>query len=97
MFTKSQLSNFPLLLHYLCTTQTLFGNNPPTSSLDGSTGSEDEDALNAEGCIVSVFDFHQCFIDYCIRLKLANLLYYYLDFYRFVALLFSLVRTLLYY
>ena len=78
MFTASQLSNFSLLLHYLCTTQTLFGDNPPIAFLDGSTGS-----LNSEGGVTSVLQFHQSFIDYCIRLKLANLLYQYLDFYKY--------------
>lgn len=78
MFTASQLSNFSLLLHYLCTTQTLFGDNPPIAFLDGSTGS-----FNSQGGVTSVLQFHQSFIDYCIRLKLANLLYQYLDFYRY--------------
>ena len=84
MFTTSQLSNFSLLLHYLCTTQTLFGDNPPISSLDGLAARDVTETLNREGCLVSVSQFHQSFINYCIRLKLANLLYHYMDFYRFV-------------
>jgi len=84
MFTTSQLSNFSLLLHYLSTTQTLFGDNLPLLSLDGCFGGGSEDSLNIEGCIVSIFQFHQSFIDYCIRLRLVNLLYHYLDFYRLV-------------
>lgn len=79
MFTSSQLTDFSLLLHYLSTTQTLFVDDPPIASLDDSFGS-----LNADGSLVSVLQFHQSFIDYCIRLKLANLLYHYLDFYRYV-------------
>ena len=78
MFTTSQLSNFSLLLHYLSTTQTLFGDNLPLLSLDGCS----EGGSDTEGCIVSIFQFHQSFIDYCIRLRLVNLLYHYLDFYR---------------
>ena len=84
MFTTSQLSNFSLLLHYLSTTQTLFGDNPPLFSLDGSTGGGTEDSLNTEGCLVYISQFHASFIDYCIRLRLVNLLYHYLDFYRLV-------------
>ena len=84
MFTASQLSSFSLLLHYLCVTQTLFGDNPPISSLKNPRASEDKESANTEGCLVSVLQFHRSFIDYCIRLKLANLLYYYVDFYRFV-------------
>ncbi len=82
MFTASQLSNFSLLLHYLSTTQTLFGDNPPLFSLNDDSGGGSDDSLNAEGCLVSISQFHQSFIDYCIRLKLVNLLYHYLDFYR---------------
>ncbi|XP_068741533.1 spatacsin-like isoform X2 [Montipora capricornis] len=77
MFTNAQLSDFHLLLHYLCVTQTLFGDTPAIGILDGLIGS----AMNTEGSIVSVVQFHQSFIEYCIRLNLANLLYYYLDFY----------------
>ena len=84
MFTTSQLSNFSLLLHYLSTTQTLFGDNLPLLSLDGCSAGGSEDSLNTEGCIVSLFQFHQSFIDYCIKLRLVNLLYHYLDFYRLV-------------
>lgn len=84
MFTTSQLSNFSLLLHYLSTTQTLFGDNLPLLSLDGCSAGGSEDSLDTEGCIVSIFQFHQSFIDYCIRLRLVNLLYHYLDFYRLV-------------
>lgn len=84
MFTTSQLSNFSLLLYYLSTTQTLFGDNLPLLSLDGCSADGSEDSLNTEGCIVSIFQFHQSFIDYCIRLRLVNLLYHYLDFYRLV-------------
>lgn len=79
MFTTAQLSNFELLLHYLCTTQTLFSNSPPIVTLDTQTDS----MLSSEGSIQSVSQFHRSFIEYCIRLKLANLLYYYLDFYRY--------------
>ncbi|XP_015777504.1 PREDICTED: spatacsin-like [Acropora digitifera] len=78
MFTTAQLSNFGLLLHYLCTTQTLFSDSPPIATLDTQTDS----ILSSEGSIESVLQFHRSFIEYCIRLKLANLLYYYLDFYR---------------
>ncbi|XP_078373747.1 spatacsin-like isoform X3 [Oculina patagonica] len=81
MFTASQLSNFSLLLHYLSTTQTLFGDNPPLFSLNGGSGGGSDDSLNAKGCLVSISQFHQSFIDYCVRLKLVNLLYHYLDFY----------------
>ena len=84
MFTTSQLSNFSLLLHYLSTTQTLFGDNLSLYSLDGCSADGSEDSLDTEGCIVSIFQFHQSFIDYCIRLRLVNLLYHYLDFYRLV-------------
>ena len=84
MFTTSQLSNFSLLLHYLSTTQTLFGDNLPLLSLDGCSAVGSEDSLNTEGCIVSLFQFHQSFIDYCVRLRLVNLLYHYLDFYGLV-------------
>lgn len=93
MFTTSQLSNFSLLLHYLSTTQTLFGDSLPLFSLDGCTGGVSEDALNVVGCVVSVFQFHQGFIDYCIRLRLVNLLYHYLDFYRLVADIFCYFFT----
>ena len=85
MFATSQLSSFSLLLHFLCTTQTLFGEKPVISFLEGSIARHGEDTLNAEGHVLSVFQFHQSFIDYCIRLKLANLLYHYLDSYRSVA------------
>ena len=86
MFTTAQLSNFSLLLHYLSTTQTLFGDNPPLHSLDGGNvgGTTSEDFSNAGGCLVSISQFHQSFIDYCIRLRLVNLLYHYLDFYGLV-------------
>lgn len=84
MFTTSQLSSFSLLLHYLCVTQSLFGDNPPISYLENPRASEGKVSSNTEGCLVSVLQFHRSFIDYCIRLKLANLLYYYVDFYRFV-------------
>lgn len=84
MFTTSQLSNFSLLLHYLSTTQTLFGDNLPLFSLDGCSAVGSEDSLDTEGCIVSLFQFHQSFIDYCIRIRLVHLLYHYLDFYGLV-------------
>ena len=87
MFTNAQLSDFHLLLHYLCVTQTLFGDTPAIGILDGLIGS----AMNTEGSIVSVVQFHQSFIEYCIRLNLANLLYYYLDFYRYVVWVSNLV------
>ena len=93
MFATPQLSSFSLLLHFLCTTQTLFGEKPVISFLEGSIARHGEDTLNAEGRVLSVFQFHQSFIDYCIRLKLANLLYHYLDSYRSVAHLNSFFVT----
>lgn len=86
MFTTAQLSNFTLLLHYLSTTQTLFEDNPPLHSLDSGneSGTASEDFSNVGGCLVSIAQFHQSFIDYCIRLRLVNLLYHYLDFYGLV-------------
>ena len=91
MFTSEQLSNFTLLLHHLCRTQTLFGDNHPLEPLDSQSPYQErqlvsdlaaEDRDGARTKIISVSDFHISFIEYCIKLKLVNLLYHYMDFYR---------------
>ena len=42
-----------------------------------------ENPRDTSRCVVSLTDFHQQFVEYCIRLRLVGLLYYYMDFYRY--------------
>ena len=86
MFTTEQLSDFLLLLRHLCRTQTLFGDTHPLASMDSQSpyeANQPHEGLdnNSRKQIISVSDFHLSFIEYCIKLKLMNLLYYYMDFY----------------